>query len=71
MAEEIRAEIVANVLGVMAKPGDAVTEGDALVLLESMKMEIPVVTENAGTVRELAVEVGDVVQDGDLIAVVA
>jgi biotin carboxyl carrier protein len=71
MAEEIRAEIVANVLAVMAEPGDTVAEGDAVVLLESMKMEIPVVTESAGTVNELTVAVGDVVQDGDLIAVVA
>jgi biotin carboxyl carrier protein len=69
MAEEIRAEIVANVLAVLAKPGDTVAEGDALVLLESMKMEIPVVPESPGTVNELAVAVGDVVQEGDLIAV--
>ncbi|GAB2664732.1 biotin/lipoyl-binding carrier protein [Saccharopolyspora gloriosae] len=70
MAEEIRAEMVANVLTVSVAEGDAVHDGDALVLLESMKMEIPVLTEAAGTVSSVAVRAGDVVQEGDLIAVV-
>ncbi len=47
-----------------------IAEGDTLVILESMKMEIPVVAESDGVVKELAVNEGDVVQDGDLIAVV-
>jgi len=70
MADEIRAEMVANVWKVVAKPGDTVTEGDTLVILESMKMEIPVVAETDGTLAELAVNEGDVVQEGDLIAVI-
>ncbi|WP_030438677.1 biotin/lipoyl-binding carrier protein [Actinoplanes subtropicus] len=70
MADEIRAEMVANVWKVVAKPGDTITEGDTLVILESMKMEIPVVAETDGTVAELAVNEGDVVQEGDLIAVI-
>ncbi|AUS79431.1 acetyl-CoA carboxylase biotin carboxyl carrier protein subunit [Actinoalloteichus sp. AHMU CJ021] len=70
MAEEIRAEIVGNVLQVLATEGQAVDDGDTLVLLESMKMEIPVLTEIAGTLSRLAVAEGDVVQEGDLIAVV-
>ena len=70
MADEIRAEMVANVWKVVAKPGDAVAEGDTLVILESMKMEIPVVAETDGTLAELAVNEGDVVQEGDLIAVI-
>ena len=70
MAEEIRAEMVANVWKVVAGAGDEVTEGDTLVILESMKMEIPVVAESDGVVRQLAVNEGDVVQDGDLIAVI-
>jgi len=70
MAEEIRAEMVANVWKVVKAAGDAVEEGDTLVILESMKMEIPVVSETDGVVRELAVNEGDVVQEGDLIAVV-
>ena len=70
MAEEIRAEMVANVWKVVATAGEPVAEGDTLVILESMKMEIPVLAESDGTLRELAVNEGDVVQDGDLIAVI-
>jgi biotin carboxyl carrier protein len=69
MAEEIRAEMVANVWKVVKAAGDEVAEGDTLVILESMKMEIPVVAESDGTVAEMAVNEGDVVQEGDLIAV--
>ena len=70
MAEEIRAEMVANVWKVLVAQGDPVSDGDTLVILESMKMEIPVVTESSGSVTELAVGEGDVVQEGDLIAVI-
>jgi biotin carboxyl carrier protein len=70
MAEEIRAEMVANVWKVVKSAGDEVSEGDVLVILESMKMEIPVVAESDGVLREMAVNEGDVVQEGDLIAVV-
>ena len=68
MAEEIRAEMVANVWKVVAAAGDAVAAGDTLVILESMKMEIPVLAEEGGLLAELAVNEGDVVQEGDLIA---
>jgi len=70
MAEEIRAEMVANVWKVVKAAGDDIAEGDTLVILESMKMEIPVVAEFDGTVVQIAVNEGDVVQEGDLIAVV-
>ena len=65
---EVRAEMVANVWKVVAKEGDQVDDGDTLVILESMKMEIPVLAESAGTVTSLQVAEGDVVQEGDLIA---
>ncbi|GAA3520396.1 biotin/lipoyl-binding carrier protein [Actinocatenispora rupis] len=70
MADEIRAEMVANVWKVVASAGDSVDDGDTLVILESMKMEIPVIAESAGTVASINVNEGDVVQEGDLIAVV-
>ncbi|MGH3768709.1 MAG: biotin/lipoyl-binding carrier protein [Pseudonocardiaceae bacterium] len=70
MTEEIRAEMVANVWKIMVAEGDVVSDGDTVVILESMKMEIPVLSEVAGTVAKLAVSEGDVVQQGDLIAVV-
>ena len=64
---EIRAEMVANVLSVDVAVGDAVTAGDAVLLLESMKMEIPVISETGGVVKAVKVDVGDVVQEGDLL----
>lgn len=70
MAEEVRAEMVANVWKVVVKEGDTVEEGAELVILESMKMEIPVIAESDGVVTSLAVNEGDVVQEGDLIAVI-
>jgi acetyl-CoA carboxylase biotin carboxyl carrier protein len=70
MAEEVRAEMVANVWKVVATSGDEVAEGDTLVILESMKMEIPVMAESGGTLSRIAVNEGDVVQEGDLIAVI-
>jgi acetyl-CoA carboxylase biotin carboxyl carrier protein len=67
---EIRAEMVANVWKVVAAEGTSVADGDTLVILESMKMEIPVLAESTGTVTQLAVSEGDVIQEGDLIAVI-
>ncbi|MEI6405150.1 MAG: biotin/lipoyl-binding carrier protein [Actinomycetes bacterium] len=64
---EIRADMVANVMEVYVSEGDTIAVGDTVVLLESMKMEIPVIAENAGTVTRVAVSIGDVVQEGDLI----
>jgi biotin carboxyl carrier protein len=67
---EIRAEITANVWQVIAEEGQMVAEGDEICILESMKMEIPVITEVPGVVRELHVEPEQVVQEGDLIALI-
>jgi len=64
---EIVAEMVANVLSVAVAPGDEVAPGDTVVLLESMKMEIPVLVEAPGTVRAIKVAPGDVVQEGDVL----
>ncbi len=67
---EVRAEMVANVWKVVAAEGDAVADGDTLVILESMKMEIPILAEGSGTLTKLAVAEGDIVQEGDLIALI-
>ena len=64
---EVRADMVASVLTVYADPGATVEIGDTLLLLESMKMEIPVIAEHAGQVREVRVEPGFVVQEGDVL----
>jgi len=70
MTHTVYAELVANVLNVVVSPDDVVAVGDTLVLLESMKMEIPVVSEVAGRVESLDVAEGDVIQEGDVIAVI-
>jgi biotin carboxyl carrier protein len=67
---DVLAEMVANVWKVVVQAGDAVSEGDPLVILESMKMEIPVESPVGGTVKEVRVQEGGVVQEGDVIAVV-
>ena len=67
---EIRAEIAANVWQVVVDEGQMVAEGDEICILESMKMEIPVVTEIPGVVRELYVQPEQTVQEGDLIALI-
>ena len=65
---EIRAEMVANVWKVLVSEGDHVDEGDTLVILESMKMEIPVLAETPGVITKLHVAEGDVIQEDELIA---
>jgi acetyl-CoA carboxylase biotin carboxyl carrier protein len=67
---EVLSEMVANVWKVVVKAGDAVAAGDPLVILESMKMEIPVEAPAGGTVTEVRVAEGGVVQEGDVIAVI-
>lgn len=64
---ELVAEMVANVLRVEVAEGASVAVGDTVVLLESMKMEIPVMAEVAGVVTAVKVDVGDVVQEGDVL----
>jgi len=70
MATNVEAEMVANVWKVLVAPGAAVSSGDTLVILESMKMEIPVEAPVDGTVSAVNVEEGGVVQEGDVIAVI-
>ncbi|WP_132991981.1 biotin/lipoyl-binding carrier protein [Gordonia zhaorongruii] len=68
MPEDVVAEIVATVLEISVEAGQQVAVGDTLVLLESMKMEIPVVAEDPGTIGEVRVTVGEVIQAGHTIA---
>ena len=67
---EIRAEITANVWQVIVEEGQMVAEGDEICILESMKMEIPVITETPGVVRELYVEAGYAVTPGKVVALI-
>lgn len=70
MATEICAEMVANVIQIVVGPDDEVAAGATLLILESMKMEIPVLAPHDGVVAEIRTAAGDVVQDGDVMVVV-
>jgi biotin carboxyl carrier protein len=67
---EVRAELVGNVWKLEAHPGDAVEADQVLLILESMKMEIPVVAPVAGTVARVLVADQDVVREGQVLAVI-
>ncbi len=67
---EVRSEMTANVWKVLVAPGDTVADGDTLVILESMKMEIPVVAEASGVLSSVAVAEGDAIDEDGLIAVI-
>jgi len=67
MTHTVVAELVAAVLTVEVQVGQQVAPTDPVVILESMKMEIPVLAEQSGTVRAVRVGSGDVVQEGDVL----
>ena len=70
MTHAINAEIVATVLSVDVAVGDTVTAETPVVVLESMKMEIPVVADATGQITEIVVKPGDLVREGDPLVVV-
>ncbi|MBY6276962.1 MAG: acetyl-CoA carboxylase biotin carboxyl carrier protein subunit [Symbiobacterium thermophilum] len=63
----IRASMAGTVWKVLVKPGDAVVPGQDVVILESMKMEIPITAEVGGTVTAVKVGEGDFVNEGDVV----
>jgi len=65
----IPSDITGTVWKVLVKPGDTVAEDDPLVILESMKMEIPVMASEAATVQEICVSEGQAIAEGELVAV--
>jgi acetyl-CoA carboxylase biotin carboxyl carrier protein len=66
---DIPAHITGTVWKVEVAVGDKVDEGDTVVILESMKMEMPVEAEDPGTVKEIRVEEGQSVQEGEVLVV--
>ena len=64
---EVKSEITGTVWQVKASPGDKVDSGDVLVVIESMKMEIPVAAESSGVVKQIHVQEGDFVNEGDVL----
>jgi len=71
MATEVEAQITGSVWKIEKSVGDEVQEGDVLIILESMKMEIPVEAPCAGRVVEIRVQEGASVEEGAVLAVIA
>lgn len=71
MAQEVvEVPLTGKIIKVEVKPGDKINEGDTLVILESMKMENPIVAPVSGTVSDVKVKVDQVVKTGEVIAVI-
>jgi len=70
VAEELRAELVGTILAVESRVGEWVDAGATVAVIESMKMEIPVLVVEPGTVVAVAVAPGDTVQCGDVVATI-
>ncbi|MBP2077773.1 acetyl-CoA carboxylase biotin carboxyl carrier protein subunit [Oceanobacillus polygoni] len=68
--QEVKASMAGNVWKIVVSVGEQVEEGQDIVILESMKMEIPIAAEASGTVKELKVAEGDFVNDEDVLAVI-
>ncbi|MGM1034500.1 MAG: acetyl-CoA carboxylase biotin carboxyl carrier protein subunit [Bacillota bacterium] len=67
---ELKASMAGSVWKIVANEGQSVTDGQDIIILESMKMEIPISAEEAGTIKELKVNEGDFVNEGDVLAVI-
>jgi acetyl-CoA carboxylase biotin carboxyl carrier protein len=65
----VEAHITGNIWKIAVAVGDSISEGDTVVILESMKMEIPVEAEDDGTVKEIRCEEGQAVSEGDVLVV--
>jgi acetyl-CoA carboxylase biotin carboxyl carrier protein len=65
----VEAHITGTVWKIECQVGDEVAEGDTVVILESMKMEMPVEAEDAGTVKEILCEEGQAVNEGDTLVI--
>lgn len=67
---DVKAELVGNLWKIVTEVGQQVEEDDTLMILESMKMEIPITTPVTGVVKEILVHEGDIVQEGQTVAIV-
>lgn len=67
--KQVSANMAGVVLKVLVNPGDTVTAGQDLVVLESMKMEVPIQSLDSGSVKEVKINSGDFVNEGDLLVV--
>jgi biotin carboxyl carrier protein len=65
----VKSEIAGNVWKIQTKPGDRIEVDGEIMILESMKMEIPVLSPKAGTIREIRVSEGEAIDEGQLVAI--
>lgn len=68
--KEIRSEITGSLWKIVKQQGDSIDEGDTLMILESMKMEIPILAEASGTLAEILVKEGEPIAEGQVVAVI-
>lgn len=68
--KEITANMAGTVLNVLVENGESISAGQEVLMLESMKMEIPIESETAGTIKDIKVAVGDFVNEGDVLIIV-
>ncbi len=66
---EVKCEVTGSVWQIKVKPGDKVEDGEVLIVIESMKMEIPVIAEESGTVKEILVTEGTPAAEGQVVAI--
>lgn len=67
---EVRAAMAGTVINVLVANGSSVSAGEDVVMLESMKMEVPQSAESGGSVKEVHVSIGDFVNEGDLLVTI-
>jgi acetyl-CoA carboxylase biotin carboxyl carrier protein len=70
VATDVKAHITGTVWKIEKPAGSQVAEGDTVIILESMKMEMPVEAPCAGTVREIKIKEGEAVDEGKVLAVI-
>jgi acetyl-CoA carboxylase biotin carboxyl carrier protein len=66
----VKSEIAGNVWKIQAKPGDRIEFEGEIMILESMKMEIPVLSPKAGVIKEIRVSEGEAIAEGQLVAII-
>lgn len=66
---QIKADIAGSIWKIVKAVGNRVAEGDQIMIMESMKMEIPVIASEKGTIKEISVAEGDTVQEGTVLAI--
>ena len=65
----VKSEIAGNVWKIQTRPGDQIEADGEIMILESMKMEIPVLSPKAGTIKEIRVSEGEAIDEGQLVAI--